>query len=172
MSDTVPEHSVGLSKQEPLPIREKIINLFEELEGTKDEQRQINIELDKEIQGKTDAESDASHLRRQVQLVEINLDNTTNRVNNLTTELIEVTKVSEAAQQYELIFSIKKNKDFYVPIFFSICTDLENKSIVVKDKEIDLDDELKKAKESTIEIDKRLQEVKYSFSKRINIDFF
>jgi hypothetical protein len=94
MSDTVPEHSVGLLKQEPLPIREKIINLFEELEGTKDEQHQVNIELDKEIQGKTDAESDASHLRRQVQLVEINLDNTTNRVNNLTTELIEIAKVS------------------------------------------------------------------------------
>jgi len=57
-------------------------------------------------------------------------------------------------------------------LFFSICTDLENKSIVVKDKEIDLDDELKTAKECTIETDKRVQEVKCSFSKRINIDFF
>jgi len=97
MSNTVPEPSIELSKQEPLPVREKLVNLVEELEGTKDEQRQINIELDKEIQAK----SDASHLCRQVQLVEVNLDNTTNQVNNLTTELIEVANVSEAAQQYE-----------------------------------------------------------------------
>jgi len=45
--------------------------------------------------------------------------------------------------------------------FFSICTDLENKSIAIKDKEFDLDDELRKAKECSIETNKRFQEVKF-----------
>jgi hypothetical protein len=88
-----------ISKQQPLTVREKIVNLFKELEITRDEQRRINSELEKEIQSRIDAEAEASHLRRQVQLVEVNLDNATTRVNHVTTQLIEVIKVSEAARQ-------------------------------------------------------------------------
>lgn len=101
-NDKLPENSL------PLTIREKVVNLFEELEGTKDDQRQVNIELNKETQARIEADADASHLRQQVQLAEVNLDNTTTQVNHLTTEVIEVVKASEAARQYELIFSIKK----------------------------------------------------------------
>jgi hypothetical protein len=96
--DTLPDASSKLSKQEPLTAREKIVNLFHELEGTRDEQRRVNTGLDKEIQARIEAESEASHLRRQVQLAEVNLDNTTARVNHLTTQLIEVVKVSESAR--------------------------------------------------------------------------
>ncbi|CAF4364374.1 unnamed protein product, partial [Adineta steineri] len=98
----------------------------------------VNTELEKEIQGRIEAEAEAAHLRRQVQLVEVNLDNATARVNHVTTQLIEVIKVSEAARH--------------------VCTNLENKLTSVKDKEIDLDDELRKAKECSIETDKRFQE--------------
>ena len=98
---TLPDASSTLTKQEPLTVREKIVNLFHDLESTRDDQRRVNTELDKEIQARIEAESEASHLRRQVQLAEVNLDNTTNRVNHLTTQLIEVVKVSEAARQYE-----------------------------------------------------------------------
>jgi len=98
----------------------------------------VNTELDKEIQARIEAEAEAAHLRRQVQLVEVNLDNATARVNHATTQLIEVIKVSEAARH--------------------VCTSLENKLNAVKDKEIDLDDELRKAKECSIETDKRFQE--------------
>ncbi len=97
--NTVTESSLGLLKQEPITIREKIVHVFQELEGTKDEQRQVNTELDQEIQARMEAESDAGHLRQQVQLVEVNLDHATNRVDHLTTELIEVLKVSETAQR-------------------------------------------------------------------------
>lgn len=97
--DTLNEHSVGLTKQEPLTVREKIVNLFQELEGTKNERDRINHELDKEIQARVDAETEAAHLRRQVQLVEVNLDNASGRVDYLTKQLIEVIKVSEAARQ-------------------------------------------------------------------------
>jgi len=48
-------------------------------------------------------------------------------------------------------------------ISFSVCTSLENKLTAVKDKEIDLDDELRKAKECSIETDKRFQEVNFVF---------
>lgn len=41
------------SKQ-PLTVREKIVNLFQELEGTRDEQRRVNGELEKEIQSRVD----------------------------------------------------------------------------------------------------------------------
>ena len=44
-------------------------------------------------------------------------------------------------------------------IYSSVCANLENKLTAVKDKEIDLDDELRKAKECSIETDKRFQEV-------------
>lgn len=98
--DTFPDHSLTSSKQDPLTIREKIVNLFNELEGAKNEQRQVNTELNKEIQARVDAEAEATHLRRQVQLVEVNLDNTTSRVDHLTKQLIEVIKVSEVARQY------------------------------------------------------------------------
>jgi ABC-type phosphate transport system auxiliary subunit len=91
-----------ISKQQPLSVREKIVNLFQELEITRDDKRRVNTELDKEIQSRIEAEAEAAHLRRQVQLVEVNLDNATARVNNVTTQLIEVIKVSEAARQYDL----------------------------------------------------------------------
>ncbi|CAF0774695.1 unnamed protein product [Adineta steineri] len=135
ISDTL---SNDVSKQQPLTVREKIVNLFQELETTRDDQRRVNTELEKEIQGRIEAEAEAAHLRRQVQLVEVNLDNATARVNHVTTQLIEVIKVSEAARH--------------------VCTNLENKLTSVKDKEIDLDDELRKAKECSIETDKRFQE--------------
>ena len=86
-------------QQQPLTVREKIVNLFQELETTRDEQRRVNTELEKELQSRIEAEAEAAHLRRQVQLVEVNLDNTTARVNHVTTQLIEVIKVSEAARQ-------------------------------------------------------------------------
>lgn len=142
--DVTPTVSDGLSsdvskqQQQPLTVREKIVNLFQELEATRDEQRRINTALDKEIQARIEAEAEAAHLRRQVQLVEVNFDNATARVNHVTTQLIEVVKVSEAARH--------------------VCTNLENKLTTVKDKEIDLDDELRKAKECSIETDKRFQE--------------
>jgi hypothetical protein len=49
---------------------------------------------------------------------------------------------------------------FFSNKYFSVCTNLESKLTTVKDKEIDLDDELRKAKECSIETDKRFQEVK------------
>ena len=98
-----------ISKQQPLSVREKIVNLFQELEITRDDKRRVNTELDKEIQARIEAEAQAAHLRRQVQLAEVNLDNASARVNHVTTQLIEVVKVSEAARQYvfsdRMIFS-------------------------------------------------------------------
>lgn len=138
VTPNVSDALVNDSKQQPLTVREKIVNLFQELEVARDEQRRVNAELEKEIQSRIEAESEAAHLRRQVQLVEVNLDNATARVNNATTQLIEVMKVSEAARH--------------------VCTGLEGKLTAVKDKEIDLDDELRKAKECSIETDKRFQE--------------
>jgi chromosome segregation ATPase len=140
ITPTIPDTlSNDVSKQQqPLTVREKIVNLFQELEITRDDKRRVNTELDKEIQSRIEAEAEAAHLRRQVQLVEVNLDNATARVNHVTTQLIEVIKVSEAARH--------------------VCTNLENKLTAVKDKEIDLDDELRKAKECSIETDKRFQE--------------
>jgi len=136
---TIPDSLLNdISKQQPLSVREKIVNIFQELEITRDEQRRVNTELDKEIQSRIEAESESAHLRRQVQLVEVNLDNAAARVNHVTTQLIEVIKVSEAARH--------------------VCTNLESKLTTVKDKEIDLDDELRKAKECSIETDKRFQE--------------
>ena len=90
-----------LSKQQPLSVREKIVNIFQELEITRDDKRRVNTELDKEIQARIEAEAQAAHLRRQVQLAEVNLDNVSARVNHVTGQLIEVVKVSEAARQYE-----------------------------------------------------------------------
>lgn len=161
--DVTPTVSDGLSsdvskqQQQPLTVREKIVNLFQELEATRDEQRRINTALDKEIQARIEAEAEAAHLRRQVQLVEVNFDNATARVNHVTTQLIEVVKVSEAARQYDFDLSSTK---FLIDLPFSVCTNLENKLTTVKDKEIDLDDELRKAKECSIETDKRFQEVR------------
>ncbi|CAF0775068.1 unnamed protein product [Rotaria sp. Silwood1] len=138
ISDTLLNDVSQQQQQQPLSVREKIVNLFQDLEITRDEQRRINAELEKEIQSRIEAEAEAAHLRRQVQLVEVNLDNATARVNHVTTQLIEVIKVSEAARH--------------------VCASLENKLTAVKDKEIDLDDELRKAKECSIETDKRFQE--------------
>ena len=104
--DVTPKISDQLSddvlKQPPLTVREKIVNLVHELEITRDEQRRVHAELEKEIQSRIETETEAAHLRRQVQLVEVNLDNATARADHATTQLIEVMKVSEAARQYEL----------------------------------------------------------------------
>jgi hypothetical protein len=102
MSDKVnalSDASLASSKQEPLTVREKIVNVFQELEGTRDEQHSVNAELDTEIHARKEAETEANRLRRQVQLAEVNLDNTTAKVDHLTTQLIEVIKVSETARQ-------------------------------------------------------------------------
>ncbi len=101
LPDTLLNDISKQQQQQPLTVREKIVNLFQELEITRDEQRRVNTGLDKEIQARIEAEAEAAHLRRQVQLVEVNLDNATSRVNHVTTQLIEVIKVSEAARQYE-----------------------------------------------------------------------
>jgi chromosome segregation ATPase len=158
--DILPDTSLLSLKQEPLTVREKIVSIFQELEDTRDEQRRVNSELDKEIQARIEAESEATHLRRQVQSIEVKLDSSTIRVNHLTTQLIEVVKVSEAARQYAYHFYKKEKKQHF---FFSVCTNLENKLTTVKDREIDLDDQLHKAKECSIETDKRFQEVNILF---------
>jgi len=117
---TIPDTLLkDISKQQPLTVREKIVNLFQDLEITRDEQRRVNSELEKEIQSRIEAESEAAHLRRQVQLVEVNLDNATTRVNHVTTQLIEVIKVSEAARQYDLFKKISKNL-FSILVFVQI----------------------------------------------------
>lgn len=115
----------GSKQQQPLTVREKIVNLFQELEATRDEQRRINGEIEKETQSRIEAEADAAHLRRQVQLVEVNFDNATARVNNVTTQLIEVLKVSEAARQYEFCygefsFGIIIKIPFYYLVFVQV----------------------------------------------------
>lgn len=40
--------------KQPLTVREKIVNLFQELEGARDDQRRVNAELEKEIQARID----------------------------------------------------------------------------------------------------------------------
>ena len=103
ITPTIPDTLLNdVSKQQPLSVREKIVNIFQELEITRDDKRRVHCELDKEIQARIEAEAEASHLRRQVQLVEVNLDNATARVNHVTAQLIEVVKVSEAARQYDI----------------------------------------------------------------------
>lgn len=51
------------SKQQPLTVREKIVNLFQELEVNRDEQRRINAALEKEIQGRIEVK------RRNITLI-------------------------------------------------------------------------------------------------------
>lgn len=46
------------SKQQPLTVREKIVNLFQELETNRDEHRRINAALEKEIQGRLEVKKD------------------------------------------------------------------------------------------------------------------
>jgi hypothetical protein len=118
---TIPDTLLkDISKQQPLTVREKIVNLFQDLEITRDEQRRVNSELEKEIQSRIEAESEAAHLRRQVQLVEVNLDNATTRVNHVTTQLIEVIKVSEAARQYDLFLKKFPKNLFSILVFVQI----------------------------------------------------
>ncbi|CAF1263502.1 unnamed protein product [Didymodactylos carnosus] len=125
-------------QQPPLTVREKIINIFENLEITKDELRNCQNQLDKESTARIEAETEGSHLRRQMQLIEVNLDNTTSRVAQVDAQWLDVVKVAEAARY--------------------ACNNLENKLTMVKDKEIELEDDLRRAKESSIETDKRFQE--------------
>ncbi len=116
LPDTLLNDISKQQQQQPLTVREKIVNLFQELEITRDEQRRVNTGLDKEIQARIEAEAEAAHLRRQVQLVEVNLDNATSRVNHVTTQLIEVIKVSESARQYERFFCFHFIKNFKINI--------------------------------------------------------
>lgn len=85
--------------EQPLTVREKIVNLIDEYTNTKNEHEEINRELNNESQLRHDAQNQASHLHRQVQLVEVNLDSTTAKVEYLAKQLIEVLKVSDAAKQ-------------------------------------------------------------------------
>ena len=143
---------------EPSTVRDKIVQAVEELTESKAEQRQVKTELDEQTHARLDAESQANHLHRQIQIAEVNLDSNTSKVDHVTTQLVDVLKVSEAAKQYALIFlnfSIWKE----VSLVRSICTDLDNKLTTITDKEIGLDDELRKAKASNVEIDRRVQEV-------------
>ncbi|CAF3762912.1 unnamed protein product, partial [Rotaria sordida] len=128
--DTYLNNSLDSSQQEPLTILEQVVNLVQELKDTKDEQHQVNTELDQEIQTRLEAEPEVSQLCQQVQLVEVNLDNTTNHVNHLTTQLTDTTKVSEIEQHVD--------------------TNLENNLTPVEDKEINLDNQLRKVKEYNI----------------------
>ncbi|CAF4144702.1 unnamed protein product, partial [Rotaria sp. Silwood2] len=141
MSSTIDAHidtSLNLSEQEPLRIRDKVVNLFQELKETQDEQRQINTELDQEIQDRIETEVEVSQLHEQVQLAEVNVDNTTNRVDHLITQVTERAKVSEETQH--------------------VCVNLENKLTIIKDKEIELDNQIRKIKEHNIQRDKCFQE--------------
>lgn len=92
--------NIDSSKDEPLSPREKIVQVVEEFNTTKDEQRRVNNELEQEIKARLDAESQANHLHRQVQIAEVNLDTSTSKVEHATTQLIDVLKVSEVARQY------------------------------------------------------------------------
>ncbi|CAF1114536.1 unnamed protein product [Rotaria sordida] len=136
--DTYLNNSLDSSQQEPLTILEQVVNLVQELKDTKDEQHQVNTELDQEIQTHLEAEPEVSQLCQQVQLVEVNLDNTTNHVNHLTTQLTDTTKVSEIEQLID--------------------TNLENNLTPVEDKEINLDNQLRKVKEYNIQTDKRFHD--------------
>lgn len=91
------------SNAEPSTVRDKIVQAVEELTESKVEQREVNTELDEQTRARLDAESQANHLHRQIQIAEVNLDNSTNKVDHVTTQLIDVLKVSEAAKQYVLI---------------------------------------------------------------------
>ena len=54
ISPTLQETSLNDGSKQPLTVREKIVNLFQELETTRDEQRRVNGELEKEIQSRID----------------------------------------------------------------------------------------------------------------------
>lgn len=97
MSNIPSENS---SQVEPLTVRDKIVQAVEELTSSKDEQHRLKNELDEQTQARLDAESQANQLHRQIQITEVNLDNNTNKVEHVTTQLIDVLKVSEAAKQY------------------------------------------------------------------------
>ncbi|CAF1216716.1 unnamed protein product [Didymodactylos carnosus] len=131
-------NDASFQQQPPLSIREKIVNIFENLEITKDELRICQSQLDKESTARIEAETEGSHLLRQMQLIEVNLDNTTSKVAQVTTQLLDVVKVTEASRH--------------------ACNNLENKLTMVKSKEIELEDDLRRAKECSIETDKRFQE--------------
>jgi hypothetical protein len=120
MSDEINTFHDGSSKQEPLTAREKIVNLLQELEGNRDEQRHVNAELDKEIHARKEAEAETNHLCRQVQLAEVNLDNATAKADYLTTQLIEVIKVSETARQYEFNMNMKIKMPYSFEVFVRI----------------------------------------------------
>lgn len=62
------------------------------------------------------AENEAAHLRRQVQLVEVTLDNATARVGHVTSQLIDVIKVSEAARQF--VETKERNEKKKIRFFF------------------------------------------------------
>lgn len=153
-------------------VREKIVDLIDEYKNAKSEQETIHNELNHESQVRVDAQNQASQLDRQVQFVEVNLDATTAKVERLTKQLIEVLQVSEAAKQYiyilELIFVI-----FFSLIInlYRICNTLECQIRDVKDKETRFDTDLKQSKASTLETDKRFQEVEILVHRRIVIDF-
>lgn len=85
-----------------MSAREKIVNLVDEYQNIKNEHDEINRQLNSESQARHDAQNQASHLHRQVQIVEVNLDATTVKAEHLAKQLIEVLKVSEAAKQYIL----------------------------------------------------------------------
>jgi hypothetical protein len=58
MSSTIDTTPLALSNdsKQPLTVREKIVNLFQELEGTRDEQQRVNSELEKEIETRIEVE--------------------------------------------------------------------------------------------------------------------
>lgn len=88
------------SKDEPITARDKIVQAVDELNETKNEHRRVKDELEQETNARLDAESQANHLRRQVQIAEVNLDTNMSKVDHVTTQLIDVLKVSETARQY------------------------------------------------------------------------
>lgn len=99
MSSTINANLGSSSQEESLTARDKIINLVNELTEMKDTERQVNTELNQEVQVRTENESEASNLRRQLQLAELHLDNVTNRVNHVTAQLTETMKASEESQK-------------------------------------------------------------------------
>ncbi|CAF4077303.1 unnamed protein product [Rotaria sp. Silwood2] len=81
-----------------LNLSPKKLSLTREIEVTKDEQHKVNTNLGQENQSSIVIEATVSNSDGLVQLVESNSDNTTNQVDQLTTQLTETIKIPEAVQ--------------------------------------------------------------------------
>ena len=173
LHDTSLTLSADVSQQQPLTVREKIVNIFQDLEGARDEQRRVNTALEKEIQSRIEvghvhwksevvllmnfvlgwsrsgtSTSTGTTGRGQSRQCHSSCQSCHDPIDRSDQSIRSSTTVSRAIPRWSAD-----------RLPSSVCTNLENKLTAVKDKEIDLDDELRKAKECSIETDKRFQEV-------------